>query len=162
MSNSAPPAALADFTARLEMERNTLRAFVTLLETEQKTLLGAQSDQLLALADSKIQAVHELNDLAQARSNDLLAFGAGAGTDGLETWLQANAANSLPVWRDIRQLALQAQQLNSTNGELIRIKLRHNQQALTALHNAANSAGSLYGPDGQPQLPASGRTLGSV
>jgi flagellar biosynthesis protein FlgN len=162
MGNNTPATALADFAARMETECNTLRAFVTLLETEQQTLLSGQSDPLLALADSKVQAVHELNNLAQARNNDLLAFGAETGSSGLETWLQENAAGSLPVWYDIRQLAMRAQQLNHTNGELIRIKLRHNQQALAALHNAANNANGLYGPDGQPHLPTPGRTLGSV
>jgi flagellar biosynthesis protein FlgN len=162
MGNNTPATALADFAARMEAECNALRAFVALLETEQQTLLSGESDPLLALADSKVEAVHELNNLAQARNNDLLAFGAETGSGGLETWLQENAAGSLPVWYDIRQLAMRAQQLNNTNGELIRIKLRHNQQALAALHNAANNADGLYGPDGQPHLPTSGRTLGSV
>lgn len=158
-----PPVALADFVARLDTERNALHAFVSLLETEQQTLLDGQPEQLLTLADSKIQAALELNKLAELRGHDLTALGAATGGAGnsLETWLQANAAGSLPTWHDIRQLAARAQQLNHTNGELIRIKLRHNQQALTALHTAANSTSNLYGPDGQPQLPASGRTLGS-
>ena len=163
MGNSVPAAALADFIARLDIECNTLRAFITLLETEQQTLLGDQADQLPALAERKTQAVHELNELAQARANDLHTFGAEAADSGsLETWLQENVADSLSVWREIRQLAMQAQQLNRTNGELIRIRLRHNQQALAALHNAANNASGLYGPDGQPNMTTPGRTLGSV
>ena len=155
------PAAVAEITSRLHTERDAWRAFVTLLETEQQALLGGQIEQLLTLAGSKTQAVHELNKLADTRSVE-------SEPSGMETWLQTRAADRGQgtegrgqVWRDIRQLSTHAQQLNRTNGELIQSKLRHNQQALTVLHLAARSASGLYGPDGQPSLPTSGRTLGS-
>ena len=148
------PAAVAEITSRLHTERDAWRAFVTLLETEQQALLGGQIEQLLTLAGSKTQAVHELNKLADTRSVE-------SEPGGMETWLQTHAADRGQVWRDIRQLSTHAQQLNRTNGELIQSKLRHNQQALTVLHLAARSASGLYGPDGQPSLPTSGRTLGS-
>jgi flagella synthesis protein FlgN len=54
------------------------------------------------------------------------------------------------------------QRLNQTNGELIQIKLRYNQQALGVLYGAVQSAAGLYGADGQPNLPSGSRTLGSV
>jgi len=175
-------AATSDFTSRLHAERDALKAFVTLLETEQQALLSGNTEQLLALADSKILAAHELSKLATARSDGLRARGGKVmptqmifnSFDGLRVrggkielggmtaWLQANAASSLPVWQDILQLAEQSQQLNRTNGVLIQTKLRHNQQALMALQNAVHSTNGLYGPDGQPNLSASGRTLGSV
>ncbi len=135
------PAALAELTSRLHAERDALRAFVTLLETEQQALLDGQIEELLTLASSKTRAVHELNKLADTRSVETEDRG--------------------QMWRDIQQLSAHAQQLNRTNGELIQSKLRHNQQALTVLHLAARSASGLYGPDGQTNLPTSGRTLGS-
>ncbi len=140
------PAALAEFTSRLHTERDALRAFVTLLETEQQALLNGQIEQLLTLAGDKTQAVHELNKLADARN---------VGDRGQKT------EDGGQMWRDIQQLSAHARELNHTNGELIQSKLRHNQQALTVLHSAARSASGLYGPDGQPSLPTSGRTLGS-
>ncbi len=148
------PAVLAELTSRLHTERDALRAFVTLLETEQQALLGGQPEQLLKLAGDKTQAVHELNKLANARN-------VGTEPSGMETWLQTHAAGSLPLWREIQQLATHSRQLNHINGELIQSKLRHNQQALTVLHLAARSASGLYGPDGQTNLPTSGRSLGS-
>ncbi len=80
----------------------------------------------------------------------------------METWLQTHTAINLPVWHEIRQLATQAQNMNRTNGELIQVKMRYNQRTLTMLHNATHSANGLYGPDGQPNLPVSGRILNSV
>lgn len=153
---------LLEFSPGLLAERTALRSFVDILEAEQRALLSEQTEQLQALADSKIQVVHELNDLIKKRKNKLSSLGINIETGSMETWLQTHASESLPVWRDIQQLAKSAQQLNHTSGELIKTKLRHNQQALNALHNAARSANGLYGPDGQPHLATSGRTLGSV
>ena len=162
MGKNTPPASMADFTHHLQTERDSLKAFVSLLETEQQALLGGHAEQLLTLADSKTQAVHELSKLANTRRSDLLARGATTEAGGVVAWLQSHAADSLPVWNNIQQLAEQAQNLNRTNGVLIQAKLRHNQQALAALQNAAHNVNGLYGPDGQPHLPTSGRILGSV
>lgn len=160
--NIPATAATADIVSRLHAEHDAVKAFVTLLETEQQALVGGNTEQLLALADSKMLATHELSKLANARSDELLARGVKFESGGMTAWLQANAANNLPVWHNILQLAEQAQQLNRTNGILIQTRLRHNQQALMVLQNAAHGSNGLYGPDGQPNLSASGRTLGSV
>ncbi len=162
MGKNTPATATVDFTSRLHTERDALKEFITLLESEQQALISGNTEQLLALADSKLLAAHGLSKLANARNDGLHARAGKAELSGMTAWLQANAANSLPVWHDILQLAEQAQQLNRTNGLLIQTKLRHNQQALMVLQNAAHSTNGLYGPDGQPNLSASGRTLGSV
>ena len=135
---------------------------MSLLEREQKSLLSGDTERLLPLVENKTSAAHELNALAVSRRNGLLARGAGAEAGGISDWLQAHAASSLPLWHEIQQLAEQARLLNRTNGILIQTRLRHNQQMLTALHGAANSTGSLYGPDGQAHTPSGGRTLGNV
>jgi flagellar biosynthesis/type III secretory pathway chaperone len=81
----------------------------------------------------------------------------------LETsaWVQQYAPSCHAIWDEIRELAARAHHLNHTNGEVIQLKLRSNQQTLTALMGAAQNATGLYGRDGQPSLPVSGRTLGS-
>lgn len=158
---NAPVPTLAAFISNLHSERDAMRAFVSLLENEQNNLLGAQTDQLLELADGKTRIVNQLTELGSARRQYQATHGEGEETGNMEVWLKARAANELPVWEEIRKLATRAQQLNHTNGEMIRVKLRHNQQALTVLHNAVQNA-SLYGPDGQPTNPGKGRTLGSV
>jgi flagella synthesis protein FlgN len=159
MTNST---SAADFVSRLNTEHDALRALVTLLETEQQTLIDGDIDQLLELSDKKTQAVHELSKLANTRKNDLFAHEAEIKASGIIVWLKGYAPNSLSVWQDIQKLAEQMQYLNLTNGTLIQTKLRHNQQALAVLFNAVNSAHGLYGADGQPHLPSSSRILGSV
>lgn len=162
MGKDTPAISTADFISRLYDERDALKAFVTLLETEQQALVSGNTEQLLMLADSKVLAVHGLSKLANARSEGLRAQGEKIELGGMTAWLRTNNANDLPVWHDILQLAEQAQQLNRTNGALIQTRLRNNQQALMVLQGATNGATGLYGPDGQPNLSASGRTLGSV
>lgn len=161
MVRDSSPATPAHLSSHLHAERAALQAFVTLLETEQQALMAGQTEQLLHLADNKTLAVQALTQLANARNSMLLAHGAASGPGSIDAWLEAHAADSLPVWQNIRQLAAQSQQINRSNGELIQARLRNNQQALTILRTAANGASGLYGPDGQPHLPTPGRTLGS-
>lgn len=146
-----------DAILKLNNELAALRKFVVLLSSEQQCLLNNDTDGLLTLSEAKIQAAMQLTEIGNARRKSLLANS----TDSMESWLARHAPGSQAVWSDIRKLAAQAQHLNSTNGELINSSMRHNQQALSVLHNAAKSAAGLYGPDGQANISSTGRHLGS-
>jgi len=141
--------------ARLKSERDRLSAFVVLLEHEQEVLLGTDTNALLPLAEKKAKDADALNSLTRER-RDLLP-------DSLSTekWLQANSPAGLALWHEVLQLAEQAQRQNHLNGELIQIKMRYNQQALVALVGATQHAAGIYGRDGQPNMPITGRNLGS-
>ena len=155
MTSDISAAATAEFIFQMHAERAALHAFIRLLETEQQALLNEQTEQIHVLADTKTQMVQELTKLVLTR-------GIKIEPGSMETWLQTHTAINLPAWHEIRQLATHAQHMNCTNGELIQVKMRLNQQTLTMLHNATHSANGLYGPDGQPSLPVSGRILNSV
>lgn len=148
----------ADVATQLNDELTALRAFIVLLESEQTSLLKNDTDRLLHIAEAKAQAATQLAGMATARRKTWLS----GSTDTMESWLPKHAPASMPVWQSIRQLAAKAQQINSTNGELIQSGVRRNQQALTALQGASQHAAGLYGPDGQPNLGSSGRILGRV
>lgn len=147
----------AELLSNLNDECSVLRAFVVLLENEQSILLGQNSEELLPLAEAKTQLANKIANLSEARQR----FQPEMTRDTAE-WLKQNAPQGLPIWHEARQLAANAHRLNQTNGELIQIKLRYNQQALGALYGASQNAAGLYGADGQPNLPSSSRTLGSV
>ena len=138
-----------DWETCLTAEHAALQSFVALLEEEQRTLLSDHPEALLDLADSKTRQVEHLTRLAEQRRKLR------------PTTLPSTGDRTLQLWADIRQMAGRAEQLNHTNGELIQIKLRHNQQALNVLHQASHSAG-LYGPDGQQSLSLAARNLGRV
>lgn len=141
----------------LHKEFETLRKFVDILASEQRVLLGNEFEQLQPLSEAKTQVASQLTEIVNARRNSLLKNSG----DNMETWITTNAPDSHTVWSEIRKLAAQAQNLNSINGELIHSRMRHNQQALSVLHNTTKNAAGLYGPDGQANLNNAGRHLGS-
>lgn len=142
-------------------ERAALQNFVALLEREQKMLLENLVDQLAKLSESKSASAIGLNELAEKRRIMLQKSLPQLDADTIRTWMETHSPQCLAIWREILALAGHAQQLNRTNGELIQMKLRRNQQLLTALSNAVNKA-NLYGPDGQSSFSqGSGRSLGS-
>ncbi len=138
-------------------ECDALRQFVALLEQEQQTLLAPDTDQLLELAARKTQMAEDLLARVRHRQTRL-----PAGTAATESWLKKHVPGALNAWHELIDLAAFAQRLNQTSGELIRVRLRYNQQALHALIGASQQAAGVYGPDGQPSLGSGKRTLGNV
>jgi flagella synthesis protein FlgN len=157
LTNKPSPTIATEFLSNLNDECATLRAFVVLLEDEQRILLGQHSEELLPLAEAKIQLANKVAAFSAARQRHV-----PEGTRDMEQWLSKNVPQALPIWLEARQLAAHVHRLNQTNGELIKIKLRYNQQALSVLYGAAQSTAGLYGADGQPNQPSASRTLGSV
>lgn len=147
--------------AALTAEHAALVSFIALLEREQGMLMENRTDQLLELSEQKSTAALGLNEITEARRSLLQKNLPQLSADAIQAWLTAHNPQGLTVWHEILALAERAQQLNRLNGELIQMKLRHNQQSLTVLSNAVNKA-NLYGPDGQSSLSlGSGRSLGS-
>lgn len=155
--NDSHSAVIKDAILQLNEELAELRKFVALLMSEQQSLLSNDTDSLLTLSEAKTQAAGQLMEMGNSRRKSLLTNS----TDSMEAWISKHAPNSQAVWSEIQKLAAQAQHLNSTNGELINTRMRHNQQALSALQNASQSAAALYGPDGQANISSTGRHLGS-
>ena len=149
----------SSLASQLEVECDALRAFVTLLEKEQLVLLSQDSEALLTLAEVKTLAALKLAEIANARRRQL---NLDTTNTAMTNWVQQFAPDIRGVWDDILELASRAHHLNQTNGEVIQLKLRSNQKALSVLLGAAQDAAGLYGRDGQPNLPITGRTLGNV
>jgi flagellar biosynthesis protein FlgN len=148
---------IQDALLQLNKELLALREFVVVLSSEQQSLLNNDTDSLLTLSEVKTNAANQLMEMSRSRRQKLL----GNTLDNMETWLAKNAPKNQAMWTEIRTLADRAQQLNTTNGELINSQMRHNQQALNTLYNSSKSAAGIYGPDGQANLNSSGRHLGS-
>ncbi len=145
-------------------ELASLRSFVTLLKTEQATLVEGNADGLAALIETKSGLAAHLTDSAQRREAALAAAQMPAGRAGMEAWLAALPANATATkeWHELLALAAEARSLNELNGKLIGTRLQHNQQALAALMSATERA-MTYGPDGQTLArPGGGRMLGSA
>lgn len=157
MKQSSSPQLLSVLTA----ERAALLNFIALLEREQGMLVENLTDQLFELSEQKSTDALNLNELAETRRALLRKNLPQLGADAIRAWLETHSPQALTIWLEILALAERAQRFNQTNGELIQMKLRRNQQLLTVLSNAVNKA-NLYGPDGQTSFsPGSGRSLGS-
>ena len=67
----------------------------------------------------------------------------------MEIWLDKNADQKAVAegWNTVLSLAAKARELNQLNGELIRIRMQFNSEALEILLRRQNSL-DLYGPDG--------------
>ncbi|HUW00004.1 MAG TPA: flagellar protein FlgN [Gallionella sp.] len=155
------PASVARILAALAAEHAALLNFVALLEREQTMLVENLTGQLLELSEKKTTGALDLNKLGQERRALLQEVIQRLDADTIQAWLGANCPHGLAIWQQTLTLAKRSHLLNQTNGELIHMKLRHNQQSLAVLSNALNKA-NLYGPDGQPNFsPGSGRTLGN-
>ncbi len=157
MKQSSSPQLLSALTA----ERAALLNFIALLEREQGMLVENLTDQLFELSEQKLTDALNLNELAETRRALLRKNLPQLGADAIRVWLGTHSPQALTIWLEILALAERAQGFNQTNGELIQMKLRRNQQLLAVLSNAVNKA-NLYGPDGQTSFsPGSGRSLGS-
>ncbi len=143
--------------SQMHQELAELRKFVDLLTTEQQALLNNETDKLLELSANKSQVASLLTDFANARRKSLLENG----KDTMENWMAKNAPEKLSLWQEIRTLANEAQQLNTTNGELIQSRMRSNQQALNVLFRDTSNHAGVYGPNGQANINSNGRHLGS-
>lgn len=158
MTDSTSDFISAELPSHLKNESSALRAFVELLKKEQEALLIQDSDLLLALAEEKTLATQKIVELSNRRRQSLTFKASNLDTT---EWIENNAPGCRSAWAEIRELAARAHQINQTNGEVIQLRLRSNQKALTILLSATENAAGLYGRDGQPNLPISGRTLGS-
>lgn len=148
--------------AALTAEREALQSFVALLEQEHGALIENHTDRLLELAELKSSSALILTGLAEARHLLFQQHIAKLEPATIKAWLLAQDQAAYPIWQEVIALSERARHLNQTSGELIQLKLRHNQQALLVLDNATSKS-NVYGPDGQPNLtPGSGRSIGSA
>jgi flagella synthesis protein FlgN len=158
----AAPSASVATGIKLDDEVGQLRVFISLLQREQDFLKRGDTESLLPLIESKTALANALSAFAQAREHELARLGLGSGRTGMNAWLSRHGNDALRrTWQTLLELATEARELNTTNGKLIGLHMQHNQQAFTALMNAANRA-MTYGPDGQQQTGLGGRILGTA
>lgn len=145
----------------LNAEYAALLNFVALLECERGMLVENLGDPLLEHSKHKSNEVLGLNILAQDRLALLQKLVPKTSFNSFQAWLESHLPEGWALWQKILTMAKKSQLLNRANGELIQLKLRHNQQSLAILSKATNKA-NLYGPDGQSNIASgSGRSLGS-
>jgi flagella synthesis protein FlgN len=149
---------MTDFLRTVEDEADTVSRFVDLLKNEQGMLTRGDVDGLAPIIQKKNTVANELTLLAKQRNALLAAQRLGPDRGGVDAWCAAHPASTKVsvAWSRILNLATEARELNRVNGELIKIRMQHNTQALESLLGASQSL-DLYGPDGQAASRSSRR-----
>lgn len=142
----------------LESEALAVERFVALLRDERQLLVEGQVDQIGDLLEEKNRLASQLAQLAEQRSRLLAIDGRTADRQSIAAWFAAHPAEAeaSACWSRLLSLAGEARDLNQLNGELIRLRLQHNAEALRVL--GAGVALDLYDRDGQ-SAPAAGSRI---
>ena len=148
----SPAATHIGFATSLELERNLVRDFITLLQKEQNNLIQGITDKTDSLTLSKSQLVQELAQFGEQRNHYLLSQGLTPDNKGMNAWLEKHAdQHTTDTWFDLIQVARTAHRLNLTNGKIIESRLQHCRRACSTLQQAAGAT-MLYGPEGHHQV----------
>lgn len=155
----------ADFAENLAAETEALQQFLKILQSEQEALTQGNIDKLAEYARLKAEQGLRLSQLGANHNRILKQYGLGSSQDAIGQAIQRedpDGRHSLAHrWENLLDLAKQAQDMNRLNGAMIEAQLKHNQQALAILQEAAKQT-SLYGRDGHSQALGLGRKLGKV
>ena len=89
--------------------------------------------------------------LEATRDEQLAEMGFPAGWPGMEL-AAGSDARIAEQWSLLQKAAERARRSNTSNGELIRVRMDYNQRALAALQVAVPQKAGFYGPDGR--IPA--------
>jgi flagellar biosynthesis/type III secretory pathway chaperone len=145
---------LSDLLVR---ELSDVRRFCALLEEERRVIIGIQADRLPDIASEKASLAGLISQLEARRDALLTKDGFGKGRSGIEAWLAGRPEADVDRrrWNELLELAMQARDGNETNGRLINLLLKQNQEALAVL--LSGGAESIYGADGQPRGLAAGK-----
>ncbi len=151
-------AALESLPKLLLGELAELKRFCALIEEERKALTGAQADRLPDIAATKASLAAKLSQYQTEREAFLAREGLPKGREGVETWFERQPKTDMDtrrLWAELLKLAAQARDGNETNGRLINLLLKQNQDALSVLLAGGNE--SIYGADGQSRTLMSGK-----
>jgi len=153
---------VASISELIARELTSLQRFRALLEQERQALTGIQADALPSIVEEKAKLAAVLSALEAGRDELLVQAGRSKGRTGMEAWLKncPNPATENQRWAELLELAAKARQENETNGRLINLLLKQNQDALSIL--LSGGGGSIYGPDGQQRNMTGNRSLGSA
>ena len=148
----------------LTTECSTLDAFIAVLNREQAALIDSNLDALIGMTKQKNEYARQLERLAQQRlhlfAQNQISIEAIA-PYALICDAPTDECNELQqVWQRLLQQARQASMINQSNGRLIDIRQRQNQQILGLLQDSLQML--CYNAYGQPDCLPLGSSLGKA
>jgi flagellar biosynthesis protein FlgN len=130
-------------------ETSTVEAFASVLALETKALTAASPlEQLPPLVEQKTTLIGVLANLERSRDDELQKRGLPLGAKGMEAAARGDAKLAAQ-WSLLQKAADRARHTNTTNGELIRVRMEYNERALAVLQVVEPKKAGFYGPDGR-------------
>lgn len=145
---------------RMKDEIALMRDFVALLRLEQQGLSGNDAEAINKATNAKTILARQLGQIATERNLALAREGLAPNRAGIDALIavQNNPATLTQLRDALMTLATEADELNRANGDIIRMRMSHNQKAIGALLGTGNGPAT-YGRDGRSSFSgaASGR-----
>ncbi|WP_348815048.1 flagellar protein FlgN [Halomonas sp. H10-59] len=137
----------------LDQQRERLAELLALLGEEQECLVQGQvdSEALVALAGQKSEIQQRLAETEARRHQVQCRLGYPDDREG--TLQAARDAGCEAAWKATMALAREVSRANLRCGELLALRMEHNQRMLHQIHRIANA--SVYQPDGRTRLQPS-------
>ncbi len=132
----------------------------TSLEEERRALEAQDLDALHAAAGSKTRSVERLQTLEAERRHTCAASGLGD-ANGDIAQLAAADSRIAGNWQKLIGIVTECNQLNTTNGAIIRVRKDHVETSLAVIRGSSPETG-VYGRDGKGMKDASQQTLAEV
>lgn len=147
----------------LSNELRAIEEFCDLLTQEQEVLKTGDTEKLPLLIEEKHLLADKVNALTATRNQTLIALGASDQRQGIEHWCDQHpdATDIKAMWQTLLDTAAKAQNLNKLNGEIIRIRMQHTNNALDILFQKSERL-DLYGPNGQSSTTGNRRINDAV
>lgn len=142
----------------LKDELAGLERVIAILHEEKETLTRARIDHLAEIAQTKSQAIAELELLSAERRALMQARNIPDDGSAISDWLTQHEPDLLETWETLIDLARQAAQYNRANGQLISHREEAN-RALMSLLLAERDTDNGYTADGRLSHGASRRPL---
>ncbi|QEM83807.1 flagella synthesis protein FlgN [Halomonas binhaiensis] len=134
----------------LDMQRQYLSQLLALLQEEQECLVQGQVDalHLVQLTDAKSSLQQALAKAESRRHQTQCQLNYSDDDHGALQIARDNGCE--PIWLSIRQIAQEISRANRRNGELLQLRMDHNQHMLDHLHRIA--AANVYHANGRAPL----------
>ncbi|MBY5924920.1 MULTISPECIES: flagella synthesis protein FlgN [Halomonas] len=140
-------------TRLLDQQHTRLSDLLGLLQQEQECLVQGQVDTeaLVGLATRKSEIQQQLAETEARRRQVQCRLGYADDREGARQ--AAMDAGCIAQWDSTMAMARDVSRANLRCGELLGLRMQHNQQMLDEIHRIANA--SVYRPDGRTRLQPS-------
>lgn len=144
-------------------EKELVSRFLNMLREEQSLLVSGDADSLHAIGLGKLELVELLNRAEASRTDFLSAETPSGKKPEMTEWLKQHPTEKFArqLWSDILELAREARQLHTLNGELINSHLARTAEAIAILTQRQKDQ-ALYGSNGQAAAGTGSRIVDSA